>query len=112
MRAMVASALDSLRKGGPMVQQNAKLEPGDWEVTSVTLHCGFINNYVVIRVAQDWVAQCVWFQIHKVNQSPRSPIKNLGKKDQCAGPECPIVKGYKEKLMKEEGSSQVDERLS
>ena len=89
-----------------MNQPSEKLELADWEMTAIALPCDYIGDLITVRVSRDWLAECAWCLKYKLNTSKGerqeldSTIK--GKIDKCVGPDCPIVTGYRDKLIEEE----------
>jgi len=60
-----------------------------WRITATTVQCDYVNESVTIMVNGDWTYGCAWYR------------KNNHKPGNCAGPDCPIVVGYRDKLMAE-----------
>jgi len=79
----------------------------NWQVTATTIYCNSVDEEVTLLVYKDWSIKCTGY---KKYGEPSKEILNLlkkrGKKSkrrlECAGPECPRVTQYKEKLFAEE----------
>ena len=82
---------------------SADRERANWEVTAIALPCEYIGEYITVRVSGDWLAHCAWHLKYKSNPS-REKFDGIimDKIDKCVGPDCPIVTGYREKLIEEE----------
>ena len=82
---------------------SADPERANWEVTAIALPCDYIGDFVTVRVSGDWLAQCAWYLKYKSNASKEKfDGIIMGKIDKCVGPDCPIVTGYRDKLIEEE----------
>ena len=82
---------------------SADSERANWEVTAIALKCDYIGDFVTVRVSGDWLAQCAWYLKYKSNASKEKfDGIIMGKIDKCVGPDCPIVTGYRDKLIEEE----------
>ena len=82
---------------------SADPERANWEVTAIALPCDYIGDFVTVRVSGDWLAQCAWYLKYKSNASKEKfDGIIMGKIDKCVGPDCPIVTGYRDKLIGEE----------
>jgi hypothetical protein len=64
-------------------------EAADWRITATTIRCDLVNESVTIMVNGDWSYDCAWYR------------KNKSRPGNCAGPDCPIVIGYRDKLIVE-----------
>ncbi len=86
-----------------MNQPSEKREPAHWEITAGAFLCDYIGEFVTIRVSQDWAAGCAWYLKYKSNRSKEKLEGTIrGRIDKCVGPECPIIIGYRDKLIEEE----------
>jgi hypothetical protein len=86
-----------------MKPPSADPERANWEVTAIALPCDYIGDFVTVRVSGDWLAQCAWYLKYKSNASKEKfDGIIMGKIDKCVGPDCPIVAGYRDKLIEEE----------
>jgi hypothetical protein len=89
-----------------MIQSSVKLEPGNWEITTIGLRCDYTSDFVTIIVNRDWMAKCAWHLKYKLNAS-KAQTEKIGKTtkqriDKCVGTDCPIVTEYRDKLIEEE----------
>jgi len=85
-------------KGGKMIQPSVELKAANWEITAITLRCDYIGDVVTVMVNRDWLAKCTWYLKHKLSTSK----ENKQRIDKCVGPDCPVVKKYRAKLIEEE----------
>ena len=82
---------------------SADPERANWEVTAIALPCDYIGDFVTLRVSRDWLAKCAWCLKYKLNTSKERFDDTIKVKiDKCVGPDCPIVAGYRDKLIEEE----------
>ena len=86
-----------------MNQPSEKRDSADWEIAAIALKCDYIGDFVTVRVSRDWLAQCAWYLKYKSNASKEKfDGIIMGRIDKCVGPDCPIVTGYRDKLIEEE----------
>jgi len=92
-----------------MNQPSEKLELADWEITAAALQCDYIGDIVTLRVTRDWLAECAWCLKYKLNTS-KEKFDGLimGRINKCVGPDCPLVKGYRDQLIEEEFGKKQD----
>ena len=80
--------------------------PANWQVTATTMDCNLVNGYVTILVYKDWSSKCTWWATHKsaASQDPKHkfPKEIKAKIQQCQGPDCKVVIGYRDKFVHEE----------
>ncbi len=78
-----------------------------WEVTATTLRCESIGEYVTLRVSREWTAKCAWCVKYTPDavQNAVAIKKTIQEKiKKCVGPDCPVVTGYRDRLMAEEAA--------
>jgi hypothetical protein len=85
---------------------NTKIAPATWQVTTATIHCEMVHDYVTLIVHKDWSYKCTWCFKYKTVTGEHSRRKILkDKKDgiaKCQGLDCPNVLNYLSKLLNEE----------
>ncbi len=79
----------------------------NWQVTATTVYCDAVDGEVTLMVYKDGSGKCVSFERYgKPNKEMaklmRKKGKELGRKLECAGPECQGVTRYRDKLFAEE----------
>lgn len=82
-----------------MAQPKTEVRPAKWQVTSYCFWCDLAKNLVTVLVYGDWRTRCVRYERYSV-------LKDEGKKkkmlNECPGPTCKNVTGYRDKLTQEE----------
>ena len=79
----------------------------NWQVTATTIYCDAVDDEVTLLVYKDWSTKCSgygkYYQPSKetLNLLKRKS-KQLKRRLECEGLECPQVSQYKEKLLSEE----------
>lgn len=80
-------------------------EPAKWETTATTLRCESIDRYVTLTVSREWLGKCAWCLKYKTpagQNAPRMTKAIREKLKKCAGPDCPVVAKYRDRLLAEE----------
>ncbi len=89
-----------------MMSENIRLKPAGWQVTATTVKCDRVDDFVTIMVNKDWSVHCSWYNRYKKAASgtgKRRLDAGLKKKiDCCIGPQCDLVTGYRDRLIREE----------
>ena len=89
-----------------MTQSDEKLKSAHWEITATGLRCDYIDDFITVRVNQDWLAECAWYLRYKKKTSKENKQKFgktiMQKIEKCVGPDCPIIAKYRDKLIEEE----------
>lgn len=89
-----------------MLEARPDIQPGNWEITATTIKCEHVDDFVTLMVDSDWTSRCVWYRRYKEGASgnPRAKLsKDIRTKiPLCLGPDCPLLIGYRDKLMEEE----------
>jgi hypothetical protein len=89
-----------------MVQVSENVKPSDWEMTAYGIRCGYIGDFVTLRVDGGWKANCAWYLKYKLAKSQREKKEfHQGierRLDQCVGPDCPNITSYCDRLIEEE----------
>ncbi len=90
-----------------MSEQLTETPPATWQTAVTTIKCETIDDYVSIMVQKDWASKCTWYNQYK-EQTPEGKKrvkfdKNTRRKtEECNGPLCSYVTGYRDKLIQEE----------
>ncbi len=89
-----------------MIQAKTELQPGNWQITATTIRCDFVDDFVTVMVESDWTTKCVWYNRykHKASGDKKQKFDKTikSKIERCAGPDCPLVTEYRDKLIQEE----------
>ena len=95
-----------------MIEARTDIKPGNWQITATTIQCGYVDEAVAIMVNGDWTTRCVWYGRYKEKSSGENKQKfdktTRSKIAKCLGPECPLAKEYRDKLIKEEPGTQEE----
>ncbi len=65
----------------------------DWQLTATTIYCEEINDEVTVLVYSDGSTKCTGCRV------PSGQDKNTAR---CCGPECRLVREYRDRLFSEE----------
>lgn len=89
-----------------MMQPTSKPQTANWEITAISFRCDYIDDFATVRVHRDWLATCTWYLKYKTdaskgNRQTLDPIVQP-RINKCVGPDCPLVRAYRDKLIKEE----------
>jgi len=94
-----------IREEEARMQSTTKPESAKWAITAKKLWCELIEDYVTLTVTKEWLAKCTWFLKYKARTGQNAPRMNntvREKINKCAGPDCPVVTKYRDRLMAEE----------
>jgi len=83
-----------------------EIPPAGWQITATTMRCDLVDDFVTIMVHKDRSTKCAWYNRYKKKaleeKNQKFDKKMRLKIEKCHGPECSYVKGYRDKLIKEE----------
>jgi len=77
----------------------------NWQVTAATIYCGAVDNEVTIMVYKDGSVKCVGHREYagpEIQKQMKKKSLRLKKELRCTGPDCELVTGYRDKVLREE----------
>lgn len=82
-----------------------------WQLTATTINCDAVADEVTILVYKDWTVKCTGYGKYSNSEQAKKLLRkksaSLRRPLACAGPECPRVIQYREKLISEESRSGI-----
>jgi hypothetical protein len=89
-----------------VAEPHLEIAPAGWQITATTIDCDMVGDYVTIMVNKDWSCKCTWWNRYKrvADEDPghRFPREIKRVINNCQGPYCKYVVGYRDRLVREE----------
>ena len=79
----------------------------NWQVTATTIYCDAVDDEVTLMIYKDGTKKCTGYVKYgepskETTSMVKSKSKQLNRKLECEGLECPQITQYRDKLFSEE----------